>query len=60
MEPSEAKAQLEKLLAGAPKREDYPSEEAFQEATHGFRHRAGPSIRTLQSLASRAPSKSQA
>lgn len=59
MEPEEAKSALAKLLLQAPKREEFQSEAAFEEATIGFKHRAGPSIRTLQSLASRVSSKSQ-
>jgi len=60
VEPREAKDRLEKLLAQAPKREEFQSEEEFQEATVGFRHRAGPIISIYQSLVNRAQSNSQA
>lgn len=59
MEPEQAKKQLQHLLDQAPKRADYPSEAAYQEATEGFRHRAGPSIRILRSLANLRPSSSR-
>lgn len=58
MDPQEAKDQLARLKAQAPKREDFPDEESYQEATVGFRHRAGRSISILQSLANPRPSSS--
>jgi hypothetical protein len=51
---TEAQAQLDALLALAPKREMFQTEEEYQEANDGFKHRAGPVIRTLRSLASPA------
>lgn len=58
MDKEQAKAQLEKLLAQAPRRESFATEEAFEEASLGYRHRAGPSIRTLRSLANPLQPKS--
>lgn len=60
MEQQEAQAALERLLAQEPKREDFLSEEAFQDAMAGFKHRAGPSLRTLRSLANPGSSRSPA
>lgn len=54
-----AKQQLDRLLSTAPKREHFPSEEAFQEATLQFRHSRGSSIAILQSAVNREQSKSQ-
>lgn len=50
--------QLDQLLAQAPRRENFLTEEAYQEANSGFQHRAGPSIRTLRSLVSQRSQKS--
>lgn len=50
---------MNKLLALAPKREDFPSLEAYEEAEAYFRHRMRGVIRN-RSSGSPAPSKSQA
>ena len=49
---------MNKLLALAPKREDFPSLEAYEEAAAYFRHRMRGVIRS-RSLGSRPQSKSQ-
>jgi hypothetical protein len=33
------------LLAQAPKRQDFPDEESYEEAKAGYRHRVGPLLR---------------
>lgn len=43
---------LDRLLKLAPREADYPNLEAYREAVASWRHRAGPAIRTLQSLVS--------
>lgn len=52
--------ELESVLAKAPKPEEFPTKAAWETADQNFRHRAGPSIRMLRSLASRERLKSQA
>ena len=59
MDKEEARAALAKVLAQSPKRENFLTEEEYQEATLAFRHRAGPSLRILQSLVNPPPPKSQ-
>lgn len=51
--------ELDRILARAPKREEFPTEEEYREAVDGFRHRAGPTIRILRQQISLAQSKSQ-
>lgn len=60
MDRQDAKRQLDELLALEPKRETFQDEEDYQEALAGFKHRAGPLIRSLQSQASPEWSESQA
>ena len=49
---------LDEILAQAPVRAPDQTEEEYREMVDGWRHRVGPTIRTLRSLVSQHTSKS--
>ena len=47
---------LDLLLSLSPKREAFPSEEAYQEALAGYRHSHGQNISRLRAILAHSPS----